>query len=375
MFLSGKGRLDSIPSGFGNLFHRSNGNGAGRKLSDSPSIEPPRAGSASLVGNASEAIGDAARSAASGVKEAASVVGTTASNAAERLGEGASKAVTAAKDTAVGVGESVGDFADTALNATREEAAHLRDQARRVTHDMRDRAVKLAEEQPLIVAVAGIAVGAILAAALPRTKIEDDLMGETSEAIKETAGQVASEQIAKISSEADKVAEEIKETITEHGVTAKAAVNVVRDVGDSGRDGGGRRRNDGAGSERSAGLGRITMASSSRMIALLGLLAVAGYQNRDKLSGLLGRFTGQGEGAGLSGEGNGGFLDGSAERLRRSYWRDEWRARRGSQGSHRSLHRQVASRRSQGHGSRPDPISSQPSFSWSRPSAKTPFLL
>ena len=208
------------------------GTAAGRKISDSPTTNPPGSGSASLVGNASEAIGDAARSAASGVKEAASSVSATASNAAERLGEGASNAVTAVKDTAVGVGESVGDFADNGLNAAGEEAGHLRDQARRVTHDMRDRAVKLAEEQPLIVAVAGIALGAILAAALPRTKIEDDLMGETSDTIKETAGEVASEQIAKISSEADKVAEEVKETISEHGLTPKAAVNVVRDVGE-----------------------------------------------------------------------------------------------------------------------------------------------
>ena len=53
------------------------------------------------------------------------------------------------------------------------------------------------------------------------------------------------------------------------------------------------------------------MANSSRMLALLGLLAVAGYQNRDKLSGLLGRFTGQGDATGQTpGEGNGGFLDG-----------------------------------------------------------------
>ena len=53
------------------------------------------------------------------------------------------------------------------------------------------------------------------------------------------------------------------------------------------------------------------MANSSRMLALLGLLAVAGYQNRDKLSGLLGRFTSQGGTGGQSpGGANGGFLDG-----------------------------------------------------------------
>ena len=50
--------------------------------------------------------------------------------------------------------------------------------------------------------------------------------------------------------------------------------------------------------------------ASSRMLALLGLLAVAGYQNRDKLSGLLGRFTGQGAAGDSPGGGNNGFLDG-----------------------------------------------------------------
>jgi uncharacterized protein YidB (DUF937 family) len=35
------------------------------------------------------------------------------------------------------------------------------------------------------------------------------------------------------------------------------------------------------------------MANSSRMIALLGLLAVAGYQHRDQLGGLLNRITGR----------------------------------------------------------------------------------
>jgi uncharacterized protein YidB (DUF937 family) len=35
------------------------------------------------------------------------------------------------------------------------------------------------------------------------------------------------------------------------------------------------------------------MASSSRMLALLGLLAIAGYQNRDKLGTILGNITGQ----------------------------------------------------------------------------------
>ena len=232
MFLSGKGRVDSIPSSLGNLFKRSNTNGTSRRDDAYGANLHSHSGHGSVVGGASGAIGGAARSAASGVKEAASSVSATAVNAAELIGEGASNAVTAVKDTAVGVGQSVGEFASTAVNAAGEEAAHLRDQARDMTHDLRDRALKLAEEQPLIVAVAGIALGAVIAALLPRTKAEDDLMGETSDTIKNAAGEVASEQIAKISSEADKVASEIKETVADHGLTSKAAANVVRETGE-----------------------------------------------------------------------------------------------------------------------------------------------
>ena len=55
--------------------------------------------------------------------------------------------------------------------------------------------------------------------------------------------------------------------------------------------------------------------ASSRMTALLALLAVAGYQNRDRLGEMLGRITNQGPKDGSSGEnpmsgGLGGLLGG-----------------------------------------------------------------
>lgn len=47
------------------------------------------------------------------------------------------------------------------------------------------------------------------------------------------------------------------------------------------------------------------------MTALLGVLAVAGYQNRDKLAGLLGNRSGSGaEGGAAAGQGRAGGLDG-----------------------------------------------------------------
>jgi uncharacterized protein YidB (DUF937 family) len=54
------------------------------------------------------------------------------------------------------------------------------------------------------------------------------------------------------------------------------------------------------------------MASPSpRLLALLGLLAVAGYQNRDKLQGILGNLTGQGGRTGTGGAGGSSGSGGS----------------------------------------------------------------
>ena len=44
------------------------------------------------------------------------------------------------------------------------------------------------------------------------------------------------------------------------------------------------------------------------MVALLGLLAVAGYQNRDKLAEMLGTSNGGATGSGQNGQGTGGVL-------------------------------------------------------------------
>jgi uncharacterized protein YidB (DUF937 family) len=50
--------------------------------------------------------------------------------------------------------------------------------------------------------------------------------------------------------------------------------------------------------------------ASPRMLALLGLLAVAGYQNRDKLQGILGNLTGQHPGTGNANDNDSGGLGG-----------------------------------------------------------------
>lgn len=222
MFLSGKGRVDSLPWSFSAFFGgaKSRAHAEGRSASVPAPEDPPHA------------IQGAVRSASAGVRGAVTSAVGTASQAAEAIGEEVANATSALMETVAGMGEGVSEFAGTAAHAAAEEAARMRDQVFRLSHDMRDRGAKLAEEQPLLVAAAGIALGALAAALLPRTKVEDELMGETSDTVKGAAAEALAEQIETVTAEAGEVADEIKASVAEHGLTPKVAADAVRDAGD-----------------------------------------------------------------------------------------------------------------------------------------------
>ncbi|ACM00556.1 DUF3618 domain-containing protein [Cereibacter sphaeroides] len=63
----------------------------------------------------------------------------------------------------------------------RDRAGHLRDRASHGAHQMRDSMSHGMEQQPLLVGAAAVALGAVIGAALPRTRTEDEWMGRTSD--------------------------------------------------------------------------------------------------------------------------------------------------------------------------------------------------
>ena len=195
------------------------------------------------AGNAAASVGDAAsgaaRSIGDGISGAAGSVGAAASTAADKAREGAG----AARDMAAGAASGARDMAADAINqagkaaqgfgetmqdyssALGEQMSSTAERARSQATDFAEKAGKQAKslvaEQPLLVAAFGLAIGALIAAALPRTKAEDDFMGETSDAIKETLGEVAGEQYQKAKEVAGNVAERAKSVAQEEGLTAR----------------------------------------------------------------------------------------------------------------------------------------------------------
>ena len=100
-----------------------------------------------------------------------------ASATRERLAESAEGAKDAANRTAADVKETVGRATDSVRGGMNRTAEIAQTQARQA----RDTFNSLVDEQPLVLGAIGLAIGAIIGAALPSTEQEDRLVGELSD--------------------------------------------------------------------------------------------------------------------------------------------------------------------------------------------------
>ena len=164
---------------------------------------------------------DAATAAAGKVKSAAGTAADTAKSlagqATDKVAGMATKAEKLALDTAASLtdqakgaadavrgaaGEQV-DHAKRLVDEGKETAEHLNQDASKLAADTRQAVTKLFEEQPILVAAIGTALGALFGAALPVSQAERQVLGKVgAEAIDkgrdvlETAKTAVGEQIA-----------------------------------------------------------------------------------------------------------------------------------------------------------------------------------
>lgn len=156
-------------------------------------------GAAAAAGDAAQgAARDAARDAGRTAQEA----GRTARELADRTGAVAGEAADRAARTAGEVAASASAGARRAGSALSEAGTEISLATRRTAtsawHEAEDlgRSVRQAlEDQPLAIAALGLAAGAGLALALPRTEAEEEWLGERSEALRERARSLASRRL------------------------------------------------------------------------------------------------------------------------------------------------------------------------------------
>jgi hypothetical protein len=135
---------------------------------------------------------------------------------------------------------SVTDAAASTLDAVRERSSSTFESAAEFGRglpdpgaafdDARDSLTELFRAQPLALGAIGLAIGAGIAAALPRTDVEDGYLGEVSQSVKTQAAEIAGQQVDKAKTLASDVVEAASGEARKQKLTpddAKAAVDDI----------------------------------------------------------------------------------------------------------------------------------------------------
>lgn len=146
------------------------------------------------MGQARQTLSDAAQSARERLHDAQHSISQTAQSARETWNQ-ARRRVT---DTAYSAGETLRRGAD---------AAKLQMERARSGYDW------MAREQPLALGAIGLAIGALVAAAAPRSRTENEWMGEASDRLAERAKEAGREQLETAKQAMEPVMEKVKEVV------------------------------------------------------------------------------------------------------------------------------------------------------------------
>lgn len=165
------------------------------------------------------AASDAAGETGGSLGDVATRLGSYVGDAASRVAEAGSSLISGAKEGGESVTEGAAAVGQGAAAATREAWSSASD---------------LLETQPLLAGLLGVAVGAALGAALPRTQAENQWLGEAAEAVtarigalgRETAGQLRAATSEHVQGATDAAAEgyaKVKERLDEGSLSGAVA--------------------------------------------------------------------------------------------------------------------------------------------------------
>lgn len=187
------------------------------------------------VNRAADAAGAALASSSQKLHQKASAFGDTVSDRATDLrDEGlrmASSAAARVQDVASGA-ISVGRRATAAATDVGLDAARaVPNKASYLTERAGETIFRTIQQNPLLVAGVGLLVGGLIASALPRSDIEDDLVGDASTAVKRRAQSAASQSFDAAKNAAGEVVDETTRQADAEGLTSEGIGKAAHDLG------------------------------------------------------------------------------------------------------------------------------------------------
>jgi hypothetical protein len=167
--------------------------------------------------------GSSAGNASASMRRASSEMGERASRVAESAADYASDMKDRVADTARSYAETAADFADDARRRVSEGSARL---GRHAQSTLQTTMTRVLREQPLAVAVAGLAAGAAIAAVFPSTEIEERTLGGAAESLRDAAEKAGE----RVKDAAVRAGEHLKDAAQERGLTTQGLKDLAGDV-------------------------------------------------------------------------------------------------------------------------------------------------
>jgi len=146
-----------------------------------------------------------------GLSEGTQAVGDGVASVGEQLGNIGKNVRDRATSAAQSAGETVQDYSGAVAEQVSDFAGQAQEQLESASQQLVQQARRLMEEQPLLAGAIGLAIGAGIAAVLPKTATEQEYMGDASKAVKDAAGEFAEnakDVVGRVSEAALKVAEQ-----------------------------------------------------------------------------------------------------------------------------------------------------------------------
>jgi hypothetical protein len=143
----------------------------------------------------------------------------------------ATSAVEALQDIASGAASAgrrtIGTVADAGLDTAKAAGKRASDFTERAGRTI----FETIEQNPLLVAGVGLVVGGLIASALPRSDLEDDLVGNASSTVKRRAQTAASQGFDAARTAVEEVYDQTARQAEAEGLTADGISNAVQDIG------------------------------------------------------------------------------------------------------------------------------------------------
>jgi len=167
--------------------------------------------------NSTQSVTDGISTSVAGVKEEAAAMATAAVGSSRDL---LANAATATRNAAA-----------SATEAGLETARDVRDKASDYSSEARKRVLNTIQENPLLVAGVGLLLGGLIASALPKSELEEDLVGDAATAAKKRASEVASKGFDAAKGVAGEILENVARQAGIEGLTPDKLDESAREIG------------------------------------------------------------------------------------------------------------------------------------------------